>query len=525
MTTQNIDFSGVTTVSYDGTALTEVVFNGTTIWTEIVAYQRWYMSLSAPNASTTYGKQLTNMCPPQYDQYNNSYHWLMIDNASNDANIDTAFAVFKIDPTGTVLWRKCVGAVSGSGSVNQGIFGPFRGGAPMCVSSAGQLTIAGGVHHGWSGSNHNHGSVLYNFNPDGTFNKSTTFTTNHNDSYQYMTGDTAGNIYLARDADIIKMDKDFSVSWSKQMGTGSGSNYKIHCLHERDGILYGGGINNVDKSKVHIYKMNASTGANVWAKSIYGGFNNWTVNIPEPQDTETKVTTIHCTENDDIFLDVSWRVRTDNYWSSPKWTTKVQQFIFTDAGALTWVTKSYIGWQNQRNGATSYGDWVMTMDNVDGGGNFSQSMSYVRNCSTGVLGHISTTQGNFNPAGDILCHSRTHSVGTYPNITYKMVSFVLDSVGTSRLFGPNLGALPTDSYDLDSENGFGSGGNAITISGGKPYLHDGAGTNQHGLFTISSLTTSSATGGTHGQSTPTNQILSASSYGDTLTASVGSGTL
>ena len=48
MTTQNIDFSGVTTVSYDGTALTEVVFNGTTIWTEIVAYQRWYMSLSAP---------------------------------------------------------------------------------------------------------------------------------------------------------------------------------------------------------------------------------------------------------------------------------------------------------------------------------------------------------------------------------------------------------------------------------------------------------------------------------------------
>tara|TARA_B110000902_G_scaffold8274_1_gene9938 strand:- start:35 stop:1591 length:1557 start_codon:yes stop_codon:yes gene_type:complete len=518
MPTQNIDFSGVTTVSYDGTALTEVVFNGTTIWNAIVAYQRWYMSLAAPNANTTYGKQMTNMAPPVYDSVNNSYHWLMLDNASNDANIDTAFAVFKVNPAGVVQWRKCVGAVSGNGSVNQGIFGPFRGGAPMCVSSAGQLTIAGGIHHGWGGSNHNHGAVLYNFNPDGTFNKSTTFTTNHNDSYQYMTGDTAGNIYLARDADIIKMDKDFSVSWSKQMGTGSGSDYKIHCLHERDGILYGGGINNVDKSKVHIYKMNASSGANVWAKSIYGGWNNWTVNIPEPQVTETKVTTIHCTENDDIFLDVSWRVRTDNYWSSPRWTTNVQQFVFTDAGALTWITKSFITWQNQRQGATSYGDWVMTMDNVDGGGNFSQSMSYLRNCSTGQLGQISTTQGNFNPDGDIMLHAKTHVNGS----TYTMVSFVMDSAGTTLLLGANPGGT-TQSYTLTNESGL--GGTDIFVQGAKPYVMEGSGTNQHGLYTIANLTTSSATGGTHGQTTPSTQILSASSYGDTLTASVGSGTL
>lgn len=523
MATQNIDFSGVTQASFDGTSLTEIIFNGATLWSEIVAYQRYYLSLGAPNSGTTFGKQLTNMAPPQYDQFNNSYHWLMLDNASNDNFIDTAFAVFKVDPEGTILWRKCVGAVSSTGSVNQGIFAPFRGGSPMCVSSAGQLTIAGGLHHGWGGANHNHGTVLYNFNPDGTFNKSTTFTTNGNGSFQYMTGDPAGNIYLARDADIVKMNKDFSVIWTKRMGTGSGSGYRIQALHERDGFLYGGGINNVTKTNLHIYKMNASTGANVWARSILGGFTSWSYHQPVSSvDVESTVSTIHCTENGSVYLDCFWRVRTaTNGSGTPKWTQKATQFVFSDTGTMSYITPGQISWQHQGNGATSYGDWVLSMDNVDGGGNFSQSMSYLRNCSTGQLGQIDNTQGNFNPAGDILVHSRTHSAGS----SYTMVSFVLDSVGTSRLLGPNLGATQNDSYELDSENGFGLGGTAITINGGKPYQMEGPGTNQYNVFTISSVTASSATGGTHGQTTPSNQILAASSYGDTLTASVGSGIL
>jgi hypothetical protein len=103
-----------------------------------------------------------------------------------------------------------------------------------------------------------------------------------------------------------------------------------------------------------------------------------------------------------------------------------------------------------------------------------------------------------------------------------MVSFVMDSAGTTALLGANPGGT-VSSYTLSTEQGLGL--EYITVDGAKPYMMEGSGTNQYNLYPVTGLSTSSATGGTHGQSTPTNQILSASSYGDTLTASVGSGTL